>query len=216
MNYGGLRVQAWTPGFSNWRDVTDSSSTNQPLCRRPQGGSWSLLPAFCRFHPGSATPSSLFSFQGFLFSLLFFFLFPSPPLPFSVMKVKDGWLLFGKQRCAVRVMNESCPPAESEGTVVHTARYRLMFSYSKVGVSAGWRAWRAGVEVEVGAGGRGRTDDKSRKGTFGGTGLKGEKVDVWELPVNWSAPSKCPNTFQSWLPRPLQSDSFFLSLSWNN
>ena len=30
-------------------------------------------------------------------------------------------------------MNESCPPRESEGTVVYTAEYRLMFSYCKGG-----------------------------------------------------------------------------------
>lgn len=29
------------------------------------------------------------------------------------------------------VMNESCPPREREGTIVYTAKYRLMFSYGE-------------------------------------------------------------------------------------
>lgn len=84
------------------------------------------------------------------------------------MRVKDGSVLLANSACPVRVMNESCPPGESEGTVVYTAEYRLMFSYRKVGVNAGW----------TGVGGRGftelrgdrGTDDIGRMGTFGGTG----------------------------------------------
>lgn len=60
------------------------------------------------------------------------------------MKVKDGSVLLANSAGPVRVMNESCPPGESEGTVVYTAGYRLMFSYRKVGVSAGWT--RAGFQ----------------------------------------------------------------------
>lgn len=41
------------------------------------------------------------------------------PLLLSVMKVKDGLVLLANS--AVCLMNESCPPRESEGTVVYMA-----------------------------------------------------------------------------------------------
>lgn len=53
------------------------------------------------------------------------------PPSLSFMKVKDGLVVLAYS--AVCVMNESCLPRESEGTVVYTAGYRLMFSYGEGG-----------------------------------------------------------------------------------
>lgn len=89
------------------------------------------------------------------------------PLLLSVMKVKDGLVLLANS--AVCVMNESCPPRESEGTVVYTAGYRLMFSYSKVGVNV--REDGGGrLSFEDEGRKKGRTNDNRRKGAFGWTG----------------------------------------------
>lgn len=51
------------------------------------------------------------------------------------MKVKDGLVLLAYS--AMCVMNERCPTRESEGTVVYTAEYRLMFSYGMGGGGVG-------------------------------------------------------------------------------
>lgn len=47
------------------------------------------------------------------------------------MNMKDGLVLLAYS--AMCVMNERCPTRESEGTVVYTAEYRLMFSYGMGG-----------------------------------------------------------------------------------
>lgn len=114
----------------------------------------------------------------------FLFLFapflPPPPLIQSVVFLpvsisppsrlcyeSERWIgVVGKQRRAVRVMNESCPPGESEGTVVYTAGYRLMFSYRKVGVSAGWTSggWGGGPSLGM------RERGKAGRMTTGGRG----------------------------------------------
>lgn len=113
-----------------------------------------------------------------LFSLLLFFsgsysvccfssCFHLPPSPLCYES--ERWIgVVGKQR-SVCVMNESCPPRESEGTVVYTAGYRLMFSYSKVGVNV--REDGGGrLSFEDEGRKKGRTNDNRRKGAFGWTG----------------------------------------------
>lgn len=83
-----------------------------------------------------------FSLFSFILSLILFpalihcVFLPLSPLPlaslfFSVMKLKDGLVLLAY--CAVCMMNESCPPRESQGAVVYTAEHRLMFSYGERG-----------------------------------------------------------------------------------
>lgn len=113
----------------------------------------------------TSLPFTLFFFQ-LSISLLFFSLLPLsiPPSPLSVMKLKDGLVLLAYS--AACVMNESCPPREREGTVVHTAEYRLMFSYGE-----GGNGGKMEGEIELKDRRKeGRTNDDGGKVGFGWAG----------------------------------------------